>query len=343
MRMNQILSVFAGGLLALPTMGQIAPQPPVEAEPLPQAPVPPPQRPMPAAPPRPVVAPPEPLPSFDPIVPATVDGRLWLRPEPTDLLALGHNPLITAHTLARLAPVLSQRRVAVQDILLANPDTTQQMVSEGFTKIDLSDPSTLDSARAVLTPLAQVGPLTNTLNSSGLLDQRARQLNQQISRAYQNEVTGAVRAESPAVEGEDPAQSVANATIGELLFEFTIGEPKFAYGLLAAHVFDDLDASIAAANLSPASAGLLREAAGDVAAQSAHIDRARAAQQALSVVTLSERVALLNHAATLRNEQQFTLPNDSVTFRDLTVQERTDALMDAYAGVPFNWQAFVAE
>jgi hypothetical protein len=325
-------------------MGQIAPQPPVEAEPLPVAPVPPPQRPMPATPPRPVVAPaPQPLPSFEPIVPATVDGRLWLRPEPTDLLALGHNPLITAHTVARLAPVLSQRRVAVQDILLANPDTTQQMVSEGFTKIDLGDPSTLDTARAVLTPLAQVGPLTNTLNSSGLLDQRARQLNQQISRDYQNQVTTAVRTESPAVEGEDPAQSVANATIGELLFEFTIGEPKFAYGLLVANLFDDLDASIAAANLSPASAGLLRQAAGDVAAQSALIDRARAAQQALSVVTLNERVALLNHAATLRSDAEFTLPEDSVSFRELTVQERTDALMAAYAGVPFEWQAFVAE
>ncbi len=290
--------------------------------------------------PRPVPVP-EPLPEFNTPEPIIKDGQYWLRPEPTDLLSLGFNPVVTPDVVAKLGPILSTRREQMQDLLLSNPDNTDQMLAPEFTMIDLKDPSTLVQAQAVLAPLRDIGPITADINSSGVLSSMARRVNQLVSSSYQQKLLGAVRQSNPDAPGEEAPTGSSNAAVGQIVFEYAVSEPKFAFGLLAARVFDNLDAAFAAVDVSPASVALLRESAPAVSAETNIAKQADVARVALANVTMSERQALANYAATLRAEQEFPQPEAGVSFRKMTDEERTHALMAAYAGTPFDWSKFV--
>ncbi len=327
--------------LVTPVLGQVAPQPP-KAPQQEELASPPPPRPAPA--PRPVIQPrpaPKPLPAFNIPEPIIKDGQYWFRPEPTDLLTLGFNPVLTPDVVAKLAPLLSDRRKQMQDLLLANPENTEQMLSPTFTMIDLKDPSTLTQAQAVLAPLRDIGPISVVLNSSGVLDTTARQLSQQITSGYQQKLIGAVREATPVDPDEDPSTNASQAAVGQIVFEYAISEPKFAFGLLAARVFEDLDAAFKAVDISPASVALLRESAPTVAAQTSIAQRADTARMAFANLTIVERQALANYAATLRTDADFTMPETGTSFRAMTDEERTQALIAAYGGSPFDWSKYV--
>ncbi len=282
-----------------------------------------------------------PLPDFVAPEPIVVDGQTRLRQEPSDFLALGHNPLLTAGMIAQLAPVLSERRIAMQDLLLAHAENTEQMLSPEFTHVDLKDPTTLISARAVLAPLGELGPLGNKLNSTGFMNNTMRRLTQTIGASYQNALLGAVRSENPDVAGEDATTGSSNSAIGQIIFEYTVAEPKFAFGLLAANLFDDLDATLNAVSISPASAGMLREAAPMIAGSTNFAHRAAEANKAITNVTLTERQELMKYAVSLRPNPEFEMPADDASFNEMTNEQRVNALLAAYAGHTFDWSSYI--
>ncbi len=344
-----LIASLACTLTAPAAVAQIAPQPPatpepeelVQAPPMPQRTAPAPPPPPPA--PRPAAPTPPPMPEFTAPEPIIVDGQTRLRPEPTDLLAMGHNPLVNAGVVAKMAPLLSERRIAMQDLLVSTFDNTEQMLSPTFTQINLSDPSTLVQAQTVLGKLRDIGPLSQALNEARLLDTTMRRVNQAIAGEYQNALITGVRAENPDAEGEDQLRGASNAAVGGIVFEYAISEPKLAMGLLAASVMADLDAALANAEVSATSEALLRQSEATMDPGASLAAQSSAALTAFQQLTMTERKALYDYAMTQRPTDALTAPADGLSYREMTNEERTRALIHAYAGKPFNWQAYVIE
>lgn len=319
----------ASGQLVVPPGPAPAPTPKV-------APPPPPAPPQAA---RPVVEEELPPVDYQPITPRDSAGNPMELQLPQDFVALGHNPWIDAAMLARAATTLQARRLEIEQAVIDNLDGVERLLTPEFRQLELvpNDPRSgerLALLQASLRPFIDLGPLTKPLVESGAVPKRVETLHARITNAYQKDMMTRITSD------RETYPDVNNGII-QFMTRTSTAEILYFYDRL---VID------AAAGLPQwmGELGIAGPAAEALAAARATFERAEpgakadAARAVLAPLSVDLRKRALQKALLARSAPAATaIPGAEVSFRPLTVEERSRAVFAILEGQAFDWKPFV--
>lgn len=344
MRMREMSAWTVAGVLASLAASSASGQlvvppgpPPAETPKVAPPPPPPPPSPSRAA----VQADPE-LPPVDykPITPRDADGNAVELTVPQDFVALGHNPWVEVPMLARAASPLQARRLEVEQAIIENLDGVERLTTDEFRNIELvpDDPRSaerLTLLQASLRPFIDLGPLTKPLVESQAIPKRVEQLHSRITNAYQTDLMKRISATRSA--GQD-----MNNGIIQFMSRTSTAEIIYFYDRLVIDAAAGVMGWASELGLDDAARDAVRGALPALQAASP-AERAEAARAVLAPLTLDQRKRALQKAQLSRPAPQPTkIPDGTVSFRPITVEERTSAVMAIIEGKAFDWTPFVA-
>jgi hypothetical protein len=228
------------------------------------------------------------------LVQRDADGKVLPLSEPIEWAALRNNPLISPEDLARIAPVLLERRRAFDRIVIDNLDLAEQIDERIFEKLDLANNQAFQQLLNVSQPFRpdDLLPLSKSLTRAGLLDHNQEYLNNKISQDYKlATIPGLPPDATPEQKGQHSRRSLA------LLYKQGLDEPLFELRRMRLAAARSLSKTVPSLGLDPATAKAVTEIAdqarpeGDEQATLALIKRIN------ERLTLEQRKQLLRAAA----------------------------------------------
>src|SRR5262245_27630013 len=161
---------------------------------------------------------------FKSLVERDAAGNVLPLREPIEWAALRNNPLITRDELARIEPVLKERRRIFDRLVIENLDLAEQIDGGLFEKTDLGGNQGFAKLIDTSKPLrpGDLLPMSRALLKKGLLSPEQESLNNKIAQEYK------LATMPRAPEGANPQQRAEAARRSlALLYKLGMDEPLF--------------------------------------------------------------------------------------------------------------------